>query len=295
LAAYRLAREKIQNPDSKLPEIGGVFTFGQPRVGDRKFAREYKQLAFPRADGKAYLNDRHFRFVNNNDVVTIVPPKPLWIVSVIFSRVLSLAFPAKENTTTASASEDSADSNGPKNSGQQWTIEYSDVGRVVLANRADRLRLLTPDRSLGWNVSNLSFWWPVLYRLGRVGSWRLLSLKPCGGFLERFLPGIPDHSMSGYVRVLEYECAHQAFARNAVQAMKQAFPENNEDRAKQERGLLMVADRAWAGFGRRGFETALRAGGTQRLDPKLAGEEAWQNAPDRDREDAINEARRDYP
>jgi hypothetical protein len=293
LAAYRLAREKIQNPDSKLPEIGGVFTFGQPRVGDSQFAREYKQLAFPRAEGKAYLNDRHFRFVNNNDVVTVVPSKLFWIFSVIFKQAFALAFPPEKNTTS-SAADETADSNGPKNSGQQWTIEYSDVGRVVLANRADRLRLLTPGQSAVRNVWNLSFWWPVLYRLGRVGSWRLLSLKPCGGFVERFLPGFPDHSMSGYVRVLEYECAYQAFARDAVQAMKQAFPESDENRVMQERGLFKVADRAWTGFGRSGFETGLRAGGTQPLDPKLAGEEAWQNASDRDRKDAINEARRSY-
>lgn len=46
-------------------EIQGVYTFGQPRVGDQSFAKAYDDL----------LGKRHFRFVNNNDVVTEVPPK----------------------------------------------------------------------------------------------------------------------------------------------------------------------------------------------------------------------------
>jgi hypothetical protein len=142
--------------------------------------------------------------VNNNDVVTIVPPKPLWIVSVLFGRAWSLAFPAKKDTTSTSASEGTSGSTA-KEVNQQWTIEYSDVGRVVLANRAKRLRLLTPDQSLGWKFWKPDFWWPVSYRIRRIGSWRLLSPKRCGGFMQRFLPSIPDHSMQGYVDVLRFE------------------------------------------------------------------------------------------
>lgn len=46
----------------KLP-VQGVYTFGQPRVGDRTFARSVKRT----------LGDRLVRFVNNQDVVPQVP------------------------------------------------------------------------------------------------------------------------------------------------------------------------------------------------------------------------------
>ena len=45
-------------------EVAGVYTFGQPRVGDRTFAQQLNQ----HTDGKV------FRFVNNNDIVPHVPP-----------------------------------------------------------------------------------------------------------------------------------------------------------------------------------------------------------------------------
>ena len=44
-------------------EIGGVYTFGQPRVGNAAFAR-----AFDKA-----IKQRFFRLVNNNDMVTRMP------------------------------------------------------------------------------------------------------------------------------------------------------------------------------------------------------------------------------
>jgi len=44
-------------------DIGGVYTFGQPRVGDFDFSDDYN----------AVLKDKTFRMVNNNDVVTRVP------------------------------------------------------------------------------------------------------------------------------------------------------------------------------------------------------------------------------
>lgn len=45
-------------------DIAGLYTFGQPRVGDRAFARQLNNN----------LAGRVFRFVNNNDVVPHVPP-----------------------------------------------------------------------------------------------------------------------------------------------------------------------------------------------------------------------------
>jgi triacylglycerol lipase len=45
--------------------VNGLYNFGQPRVGDQAFADEFNRR-FP---------GRHFRFVNNNDTVTRVPPR----------------------------------------------------------------------------------------------------------------------------------------------------------------------------------------------------------------------------
>ncbi len=57
-AARRLERDK---------PVDGLYTFGQPRAGDRAFARnfdfEFKSSAF--------------RFVNNNDIVTRIPPRAM--------------------------------------------------------------------------------------------------------------------------------------------------------------------------------------------------------------------------
>jgi hypothetical protein len=44
--------------------VAGVYTFGQPRVGDRTFASQLDK----------HTNGRVFRFVNNNDIVPHVPP-----------------------------------------------------------------------------------------------------------------------------------------------------------------------------------------------------------------------------
>ncbi len=45
--------------------VYGLYTFGSPRVGDRKFSRNFNFEYRPRA----------FRFVNNNDTVTRIPPR----------------------------------------------------------------------------------------------------------------------------------------------------------------------------------------------------------------------------
>ena len=57
--------------------VNGVYTFGQPRVGDREFARLFN------SEFKA----RQFRFVNNNDIVTRVPSREL-----SYSHVGSMKF-----------------------------------------------------------------------------------------------------------------------------------------------------------------------------------------------------------
>ena len=45
--------------------VNGLYNFGQPRVGDEAFAEEFQRR----------FSGRHFRFVNNNDSVTRVPPR----------------------------------------------------------------------------------------------------------------------------------------------------------------------------------------------------------------------------
>ncbi|MDQ5910196.1 MAG: lipase family protein [Pseudomonadota bacterium] len=47
--------------------VAGVYTFGQPRTGDREFCRIFN----------ADLKQRFFRFVNNSDIVTRIPPREL--------------------------------------------------------------------------------------------------------------------------------------------------------------------------------------------------------------------------
>lgn len=60
LAVARL-RDEFDQP------VHGLYTFGQPRIGDRTFERAYDQ------DN----GSRSFRFVNNNDVVTRVPMRAM--------------------------------------------------------------------------------------------------------------------------------------------------------------------------------------------------------------------------
>jgi hypothetical protein len=45
-------------------KVSGLYTFGQPRVGDWQFVREVNQV----------MGDRIFRYANNNDVVPLIPP-----------------------------------------------------------------------------------------------------------------------------------------------------------------------------------------------------------------------------
>lgn len=44
-------------------KVDAIYTFGQPKIGDETFAKEYDKR----------IGNAHYRFVNNNDVVTRVP------------------------------------------------------------------------------------------------------------------------------------------------------------------------------------------------------------------------------
>lgn len=66
-ALAMLAGATMYLEDPKLL-ANGVYTFGQPRTCDRFLANAY-DTAF---------TSRHFRFVNNNDIVAQVPPEPVF-------------------------------------------------------------------------------------------------------------------------------------------------------------------------------------------------------------------------
>lgn len=51
--------------------VGGLYTYGSPRVGDAEFAARFRD-SFPGAGGPEY-----HRFVNESDIVTRVPPAPV--------------------------------------------------------------------------------------------------------------------------------------------------------------------------------------------------------------------------
>ncbi|OKH18757.1 lipase family protein [[Limnothrix rosea] IAM M-220] len=63
-ALATLATAKLHLDNSQIP-VSGLYTFGQPRVGSQKFS-----IAF-----NSQLKNITFRCVNNNDVVTRVPPQ----------------------------------------------------------------------------------------------------------------------------------------------------------------------------------------------------------------------------
>jgi triacylglycerol lipase len=63
-ALATVATAKLQ--EAKQP-VDGLYTFGSPRVGDKKFADAFDQV----------FGQRAFRLVNNNDVVTRVAPRAM--------------------------------------------------------------------------------------------------------------------------------------------------------------------------------------------------------------------------
>ncbi len=62
LATLATARFRVQGG-----RVNGLYTFGQPRTGDETFAKNFNN------DFKPF----DFRFVNNNDVVTRLPPRAM--------------------------------------------------------------------------------------------------------------------------------------------------------------------------------------------------------------------------
>jgi triacylglycerol lipase len=76
-----------------IPETRGVYTFGLPRVGDQEFARHFNQRFIGRS----------FRYVDDHDVVTHVPPETLGLPKGLFAHVNELRWIDQEgNVGTAS-------------------------------------------------------------------------------------------------------------------------------------------------------------------------------------------------
>ncbi|WP_445369263.1 lipase family protein [Methylomonas sp. BW4-1] len=65
LAVLAAARLTLDIDRRIYKSINGLYTFGQPRVGDRRFVSELDQA----------LKPRYFRFVNDNDIVPRVPDR----------------------------------------------------------------------------------------------------------------------------------------------------------------------------------------------------------------------------
>ena len=75
-------------------EIAGVYTFGQPRVGDRAFVRQLATITH----GKV------FRYVNNNDIVPHVPPPfSLWNPTRFYGHVGSATYFNRKGIITPNA------------------------------------------------------------------------------------------------------------------------------------------------------------------------------------------------
>lgn len=156
MAAARLIGDGVLEPE----EIAGVYTFGQPRVGDAAFAHDYA------------LAGRHFRVVHDNDVVTRVPPGSLRKL-VATARAVHRMFLWGDG-----------EARGEEATGSGF--EYRHVGRIAFLARGGVVHL---------DVGKVEMF------LRRLGS-RLTAPFRGGSLLERFAPGIADHSMSGYNALL---------------------------------------------------------------------------------------------
>jgi Lipase (class 3) len=213
VAAYRLVRDEVISAD----QISGVFTFGQPRVGDGKFVGGYSGT-----------RDRHYRFVNNCDIVTMIPPKSIrWVF-----RLGSMFFKQGASKQQAGAQGSIVKVVQTDSETLMKSYDYADVGNILFLNRSSRVTLLRP-----------KLLWPFDLFFGRVGS---LLRSPFvntkhRSLMERIVPGVADHSMQEYNRVLKIACAHCEFVREAVAKMK----ERPELKSRQESSLKKAAEQAW--------------------------------------------------
>ncbi len=101
LAASRLVADGVLEHE----DILGIYTFGQPRVGDADFCRGYP------------FHRRHFRVVNANDIVSRVPPESLRLVESTLRKFLG------------------AETDGFEKASWLSRLSYRHVGRLVLIGK----------------------------------------------------------------------------------------------------------------------------------------------------------------
>lgn len=93
-------------------KINGLYTFGQPRVGNYEFVNNFGSK----------FNQRHFRIVNNEDIVTRIPPRALGYLD--SGNVLYF------------------DSFGVLRKDPKWWQEFLDVSFSFIMRASDRFKAL---------------------------------------------------------------------------------------------------------------------------------------------------------
>lgn len=123
--------------------IQGVYTFGQPRVGDPTFCKHFTQK----------LGDRTFRHVNDNDLVPHVPPRRLTRLE---QQMLSLNKPLRRVLDFADTLRH-----------REEVYEYDHVGQ---------LRLLLPEGGWTSNLAEETNREPVFFKEDRTNAMAALNL-----------------------------------------------------------------------------------------------------------------------
>lgn len=166
LAASRLVADGVLEHE----DIAGIYTFGQPRVGDADFCRGYP------------FHRRHFRAVNDNDIVTRVPPESLRQVASTIQMFLGAEPDSVEKASWLSR------------------LSYRHVGRRVFIGKHSG------------PVVGGSKWGVIKLQLMA----RIKALSGAGPVMARVFPGVSDHSMSKYNSVLS-----EALARHVKQSIRE--------------------------------------------------------------------------
>ncbi|MCK5523781.1 MAG: lipase family protein [Thiomargarita sp.] len=74
--------------EAKIGPISGLYTYGQPRVGDQNFAEHFKKE----------FQGKYFRFVNRRDIVTHLPFDSILSIGVVFGGLLPSLLKRKSKT-----------------------------------------------------------------------------------------------------------------------------------------------------------------------------------------------------
>jgi triacylglycerol lipase len=119
---------------SKRRPVAGLYTFGQPRVGDMKFAVTFD----------SQLMAQHYRFVNAADIVPHVPPPilPVFVPPHLWPPSSPIEFLTYNHTGRVLMFDDNGDLS---NSEASWDI---DVTKLSLMSFEERLQQLVGEVNL---------------------------------------------------------------------------------------------------------------------------------------------------